>query len=79
MNYFAGFQRILLTFLVLAVIFPILSVFLFLWGTTLTLWGDKEGATILYGCTAGGIAFWGLTLVVIVLLLALERLVQWGK
>lgn len=79
MKFFVCFQRILLFFLILAIVLPVASIFLFLWGTVMKSFGDQAGATLLYAVTTGGIIAWLVSLIVILLLLALDRLATWSE
>ncbi|MDD3588450.1 MAG: hypothetical protein PHQ75_14815 [Thermoguttaceae bacterium] len=76
MSYFTWFQRILQIFLVLAVILPISSIFLFLWGTMLNYLNDTAGASILYGITTCTIGAWFFSLLSIFILLGIENVVS---
>lgn len=76
MSYFSWFQRILRFFLVLAVILPISSIFLFLWGTMLNFLDDSVGASVLYGITTGTIGVWFVSLLSIFILLGIENVVS---
>lgn len=73
MSYFTWFQRILLFFLALAIILPISSIFLFLWGTILNYFDDVAGASLLYAMTTGAIGIWFLSLFSIAVLLGFEK------
>lgn len=77
MSVFAVMQRFLLIFLLLAIVLPIASIFLFVTGTVINAFGDQGGASLVFGLTTGSIIIWLIVLVGLVLLLAMDRLIAW--
>lgn len=69
-------RRILILFLVMAVILPISSTFLFLFGLILGSLGDGTGKSVLNALSIGFCGLWGMSLAAILLLLTVDKVIQ---
>lgn len=74
MRFSESLARFFLFFFILAVILPIFTTLLFLFGILLGSFGDLAGATIFQRIALGVAALWGTDLTLLVITLVAERM-----